>query len=88
MTRLLCATCEITPLDVVGYLMICPKCLTEEATLTKIKFNLGYGEFINCWAAVIKRLDGQGYSLFFDDCLNYTLHAKFNHEGRYFQEVK
>lgn len=54
--------------------------------LIKIKFDLGFGEIVNCCAEVYKYKykDSDYYHLYFDDGISHDSHCKFDSARRVF----
>ena len=53
--------------------------------MVKIKFDLGYGEIVNCYAKVVK--SGEYYQLYFSDGYSFSLACKFDSKRRVFYDT-
>lgn len=60
--------------------MLFPKEMRKN--MTKIKFDIGSNEIVNCYARVVNH--GDHYELFFDDGISYDSFAKFDSKRRCF----
>ena len=59
--------------------------MEDEKAIVKIKFDLGYGEIVNCYAKVVK--SGEYYQLYFSDGYSFSLACKFDSKRRVFYDT-